>query len=290
MSSLPAETYDLSAILAAWEDALRTVVELGRRLTPAQWAAPTECPGWSAGDIVGHLSWVEGFLAGRPMSDHTVDWSRFPHITSDFGRVTEIGVDVRREMAQEDVCAELDGLIDVRLAQLQVIEPLDLMTEVPGLFGKPVPLQSLLRVRLLDTWTHEQDMRRATGLPANLASAPAQVSALQLTRSLPFVLARNLGAPPGTTMRVTVTGPIEFERWSVVDEEGRGDELGALGASDTATIAITTDWETFARLGAGRLDVTDPAVLARYAVDADPDVAGALDLAARIPEALAITP
>ena len=36
MSSLPAASYDLRTLLAAWEDGLHAVVELGRRLTPEQ--------------------------------------------------------------------------------------------------------------------------------------------------------------------------------------------------------------------------------------------------------------
>ncbi|MFN8149214.1 MAG: maleylpyruvate isomerase N-terminal domain-containing protein, partial [Candidatus Nanopelagicales bacterium] len=88
MTALVAESYDLRTLLSAWEDTLHAVVELGRRLAPEQWATPTECPGWTAGDIVRHLSWVEAFLGGRQDPDHLVDWDAFPHVTSDFGRMT----------------------------------------------------------------------------------------------------------------------------------------------------------------------------------------------------------
>ena len=280
MSGLPAASYALRTLLAAWEDG----VQQAGRITPQQWSAPTECPGWSCGDIVRHLSWIENFLAGRPAPEHEPDWAALPHVTSDFGRMTETGVDARRGVAQQEACDELDGLIDVRLHQLMAIEPLDLLTEVPGLFGRPVPLQRLLRIRVFDTWTHEQDIRRATGLPANLATPGAQVSALQMVTSLPFILARNIEAPTGTTLRATVTGEIAFERCAAVDDEGRGLELDPLAAPDDTTIAITTDWETYARLSAGRLDVAAPDVLARITLTGD------ATLAARIPESLAITP
>jgi uncharacterized protein (TIGR03083 family) len=284
MTALAASAYDLRTLLSAWEDSLHAVVELGRRLSPEQWTAPTECPGWSAGDIVRHLSWVEGFLAGRQDPDHLVDWDAFPHITSDFGRMTETGVDLRRPLGQAQACDELDGLIDLRLHQIMAIEPLDLLTEVQGLFGRPVPLQNLLRVRVFDVWTHEQDVRRAVALPANLGTAGAHVSALQMVNALPFVLARNVEAPVGTTLRVTVTGPVAFEAWAAVDEEGRGVALDDLAAPTEPTVALATDWETYARLGAGRLDVTGPEVLARIHLTGDPD------LAARLPESLAVTP
>jgi uncharacterized protein (TIGR03083 family) len=284
LDELPAASYDLATLLDAWESSLRAVAGLGRVLTPEQWEAPTECPGWSAGDVVRHLCWVEGFLANRADAPHEVDWAAHPHATSDFGRLTETGVDVRRHLEQAAVCDELDTLIDVRLAMIMRLEPLSLDTEVPGLFGKPVPLRNLLRVRTFDIWSHEQDIRRAAGLPANLASRGAQVSALQITASLPFVLARGLEAPAGATLHVRVEGPVAFERWAVVDADGRG---ARIGATDSTTLAVETDWETFARLSAGRLDVDDPDVRARVRLHHD---AAADQLAAGLLEALAITP
>jgi uncharacterized protein (TIGR03083 family) len=284
MSDLAAETYDLRTLLDAWESTLRAVAELGKRLTPEQWDAPTECPGWSAGDVVRHLAWIEAFLAGRRDPDHEVDWAARPHVQGDFSRATETGVDVRRDRSQAEVCAELETLVDVRLAQILALDPLTLGTEVMGVFGRPVPLETLLRIRVLDAWTHLQDVRRAVGLPGDLATTGAQVSAYQLARSTPFVLARNVGAPAGTTLRVTVTGPVAFERWAGIDEELRGVDLDELARPEEPSIALETDWETYARLGAGRLDVTDPAVLDRVRLSGD------AELAARLPESLGITP
>ena len=219
------------------------------------------------------------------MPEIEVDWDAYPHVQGAFQQLTEKGVVVRREHSQADVCTELDGLIDVRLAQLMAIEPLALDTPVTGLMGTPVPLVTMLRTRVFDAWTHEQDMRRATALPANLASPGGQVSALMMLRSTGYVLARTLEAPAGTTMRISVSGPIAFERWAMVDDDLRGIDIDAGAAGDTApTISLTTDWETYARLGAGRLDVEDPAVLARVHLEGD------AALAARIPGALAITP
>jgi hypothetical protein len=199
-------------------------------------------------------------------------------------------VDVRRSHAQADVCTELDGLIDVRLAQVMALDPLSLETEVMGVFGRMTPLQRLLRLRSFDSWTHLQDIRRAVALPGDLATRGAQVSAVQLAQSTAFVLARNVEAPPGTTMRVTVTGPIAFEQWAGIDDEGSGVDIDELGRPDTPTLGLTTDWETYARLGTGRLDVSRTDVLERIVLEADPRVDGAQALAARIPESLTITP
>jgi len=284
MTAMAAETYDLRTLLDAWEQTLRGVSMLGRVITPEQWEAPTECPGWSAGDVVRHLSWAEAFVAGRRDPEHEMDWSRFPHVDGDFARMTETGVDVRRAQSQVECCDELDGLLDLRLAQIMALDDLSLESEVLGLFGSHVPLERLLRIRIFDAWTHLQDLRRAVDHPGDLATPGAQVSALQMARSTSFVLARSIEAPAGTTFRVTVTGPIAFERWAGIDDDLRGVDIDAVSRPDTATIAVDTDWETYARLGAGRLDVTDPEVRERAPVTGDPE------LAPRVLESLAITP
>ena len=49
--------------------------------------------------------------------------------------------------------------------------------------GSMFPFDRMIRMRTFDSWTHEQDIRRATGLPANLASPGAQVTAVQEART-----------------------------------------------------------------------------------------------------------
>jgi uncharacterized protein (TIGR03083 family) len=284
MTAMAAETYDLRTLLDSWEQTLRAVSTLGRVVTAEQWEAPTECPGWSTGDVVRHLSWIEGFLAGRRDPEHEIDWARFPHVDGDFARMTETGVDVRRALSQVDACNELESLIDVRLAQIMSLDDLSLDSEVMGVFGSLVPLERLLRIRIFDSWTHLQDVRRSVGHPGDLATPGAQVSALQMARSTSYVLARGIEAPAGTTWRVRVTGPIAFERWAGIDDDLRGHDIDEVSRPDEPTLALETDWETYARLGAGRLDVTAPEVLARARVTGD------ADLAARVLESLAITP
>jgi uncharacterized protein (TIGR03083 family) len=284
MTTTAAETYDLRTLLDSWEQTLRAVSMLGRVVTPEQWEAPTECPGWSTGDVVRHLAWIESFLAGRRDPEHEVDWSRFPHVDGDFARMTEVGVDVRRPLSQVDACNELDALIDVRLAQIMALDDLSLECEVMGVFGSLVPLERLLRIRIFDSWTHLQDIRRAVGRPGDLATPGAQVSALQMARATSYVLARSIEAPAGTTWRVTVTGPIAFERWVGIDHDLRGVDIDEVARPETPTIALDADWETYARLAAGRLDVTSAEVLERVRVTGDPA------LASRVLESLAITP
>jgi hypothetical protein len=83
---------------------------------------------------------------------------------------------------------------------------------------------------------------------------------------------------------VTVTGAIAFERWVGIDDDLRGVDIDEVSRPETPTITLDTDWETYARLGAGRLDVSAPAVRDSARVTGEPE------LAARVLESLAITP
>jgi len=105
-----------------------------------------------------------------------------------------------------------------------------------------------------------------------------------MARATSFVLARSIEAPAGTTWRVTVSGPIAFERWAGIDDDLRGVDIDDVSRPEAPTIALDTDWETYARLGGGRLDVTGPQVLERATVTGDPA------LTPRVLESLAITP
>lgn len=273
MPVAPLHDSDVETLLTTWEDGLHAVSALGRSLDHRGWDAPTECPGWSAGDVVRHLCWVEQFLSGAPLPSHEPDWSRLPHVTSDFGRITETGVDTRRADPPARTCDELDEWVAVRKEQLRSVQPFALDTPVPGLWGKPVPLQHLLRMRCFDTWTHEQDIRRAVRRPGGLAAPGAQVSAAQMVAALPFVLAKSLSAPAGDSLRVVVDGEVTFAATARVDDTGRG-----VPADDVAapTVTLQTDWETFARLCAGRLDVAATTTLTAVTVVGDAPWAAAL--------------
>ena len=139
-------------------------------------------------------------------------------------------------------------------------------------------------MRIFDSWTHLQDVRRAVGHPGDLTTPGAQVSALQMARTTSYVLARAIEAPAGTTWHVRVDGPIAFERWAGVDDDLRGIDIDEVSRPEGATISLDADWETYARLGAGRLDVTSRDVRDRARVSGRPE------LADRILDSLAITP
>lgn len=275
---MPADHVPAAALIATWQEALEAVVDLGSSLDAAQWAAPTPCPGWSVGDIVAHLVDIEQAVGGLPRPDHAIDPEAFPHIRNDVGRVTEIGVDARRGAAPEDVLQELRDVIAIRRAQLDALPEGE---QVLGPFGNPTTLDRLLRIRTFDTWTHEQDIRTATGIDGDWDTGPARISLEQMLRGLPVIWTRTMSAPEGATLRVEVTGALEADVTVAAGPDGKG---VVVTTADEPTVRLRCTWPDFMRLCCGRIDVEDPNLRGRITLDGDAALTGAL-----LP-ALAMTP
>ena len=238
-------------IFGAWQSAAADFDELVIGLSPGEWATSTALPGWTVGDIVAHIGWLEGFLLGKVDPPHEPDWSALPHVTSDFGRLTEVPVDLRRAWDREDVLRELATNVADREAVLGA-GPHDLATVAPGSFG-PAPLGRILRMRTLDTWVHEQDIRKAIGRPGHLASQGARVTASTLLPGYGKVWGKLCGAGAYEVLRLRVSAPgVAFARDVVMGEDGRATVVPE--RAGPATVTLTMDWPTFLNLSCGRGD------------------------------------
>jgi uncharacterized protein (TIGR03083 family) len=254
VAPLPADA-GFDELFAAWRSASADFIDLVTPLSQAEWDAPTALPGWSVGDIVAHIGWLEGLLMGEYDAPHEPDWSALPHAQSDFGRITEIPVDLRRSWAREAVLVELADRVARRTVELDE-GPHDAASEVMGPFG-PAPLGRVLRMRTLDTWVHEQDIRDALGRPGHLDTPGAQATASQLLPGLGNVWAKLAGAQPGQVLDLRITGPgIEGGSIVAVGDDGRarivGDDL--LDQAGTATVTLTMSWPAYLALSCGRGD------------------------------------
>lgn len=264
-------SFDQAAVIDAWEQAVTAVADLGAGMSAEQWQRPSPCPGWTAGDIVAHTADIESMVGGRPRPEHTPDWSTLPHVSGPFGEFTEVGVDVRRAWAPADVVADLRTQIAHRREQLDAVPP---GGEVPGLMGDPVPLERLLRTRTFDAWVHVQDIRAAIEADGDWDTEAAVVAFQQMAAALPYVWGKTVKAPPGSSVRITVTGPdLAADLGAVVGEDGRG---VASAPGDEATVRLECSWPDYMRLSCGRVAPDDPQVRARVTVTGDPDLAEAL--------------
>lgn len=265
-------------LIAAWHEVMldaRTNAD-----DAAAWSLPTSCPGWTVGDLIAHLLDIDGLLAGDPRPDHEPDWDALPHAVGPVSRMTEVGVDARRGTPMADVLAEFDAVLERRSAQLAA-GPMELDVMVMGPFGSDRPLGRVLTMRTLDAWVHAQDIRAARGLPAQLDSAAALITADLLLSGLPLVWGKTVAAPPGTVLALHITGPVvSADLYVGVDDEQRG--VMVEGAEPNVT--LTTSWPDLLDLMTGRVAADDPALLARITLVGD-EV-----LSSRLLGALNVTP
>ena len=243
-------------LLNAWQSATADFIDLVTPLSQEEWDAPTALPGWSVGDIVAHVSWIESVLIGEYDEPHEPDWGALPHAVSFFQRATEVPVDLRRSWPREAVLIELADITNRRRSALEA-GPHDLTLEVDGPLG-PAPLGRVIRMRTMDTWVHEQDIRAALGRPGHLDTLGAQAAAAQLLPGLMKIWAKSAGAAPGEVLHVRMTGPgVEASVVVVVGDDGRAriaaDDLVDQGGPATAT--LTMSWPTYLDLACGRGDL-----------------------------------
>lgn len=234
---------DMDPILE-WSTAVRNFGDVVADVD--DWSIDSPCPGWTIADLVSHSIDLESMLAADPRPEHVPDWSLLPHVTSDFGRFTEIGVDFRRGRSHEELLHEL---ADTHERARQRVEALTVDATVFWLRGD-TPIVTVLGMRTFDIWVHEQDVRVAVGLPGNL-TGPGSANALRyLTGGLPKIWAKNVGAPAGTVLQVTITEPglTGVYKIRMDDEGGRA----AFAADGDADVEIVLPWLTFVMLGAGR--------------------------------------
>jgi len=237
-------------------------------LSEQQWKSPTQCPGWSVQDTVAHLIATERLLAGDPSTTHRA--TDLSHTRNPIGEWNEHEVDARRRLAGAEVLSEWRDVSRRRLDTLRSLQPGDFDAPMNTPTG-PGTLTSFLELRVMDSWVHEIDIRRALSLPMTSDEASAMHAMRRFSRSMQIVVGKRVAPPDGTKVlfRITGTPSLEF----AIAVSGRRAELAA-SATVSATVTVTMDSDVFAQLACGRTtwSAGDTAVL----------VSGDADLATRI--------
>jgi uncharacterized protein (TIGR03083 family) len=245
----------LRGYVEVWWQAVNDFTALLEELPPEQWATPTDLPGWDVHDVAAHTAHLEAVLAGAPEDPLTV--VEGGHVRGMTGVYTESGVVARRGRTPDELINEIHASATSRHTALLADPPTDGSALPERMFtGVAWTWETLLRNRPLDVWMHEQDVRRAVDRPGGLDSPAAAHVADYLAESLGLVLAKRVGAPPGTTAVLEVGGsePAAFR----VTDAGRGERLPEVPADPT--VALATDRETFVLLAGGRRRPVDGAV------------------------------
>ena len=237
----------------------RTVAALGQLLVdlgPAEWDAPT-IEGWTVKGLVTHLVAVEEYF-GRQLGLWPLEIDEA--LEADHLGMTRAFVAAWSKRPAPEVLGrwqELTGAITTHLSGLDRAAG-----RQPFHFHfLDTSLSTVLITRVFEIWTHDEDIRRATG---RAASAPDPARLRRMSRiavpSIPFGLAM-AGAPaPGRTARIVLTG------------QGGGTWDQALGWGETAGIpdaTVVLDVVDYCRLAARRLEPSEIAV----SVEGDEDLA-----------------
>lgn len=263
--------------LHTWSAAITNFHDLVESID--NWGVETPCPGWSIADLVSHTIDLECLLASDPRPEHSPDWGALPHIDSDFGKLTEIGVDYRRGRSRSDLLSELTEAHARAVARIESLPP---DASIPWMRGD-TPIPRLLGMRTFDIWVHEQDARVATGVVGNL-DGPGAAEAMQyLGAGLPKVWGKGVGAPAKAVLHVVISEPgLTSDFWVRMGEDGKAGVIGQSEVNGDADVTVTVPWPSFVMLGGGRATETD------YAKDVV--VVGDQDLGRRFIDSMAVTP
>ena len=236
----PTETID------TLEQCWRSLGELTATLTETDWKAATDLPGWSVQDNLAHLIGTERMLQGLPGTEHRAPPSEYVH--NPIGEMNEHDVDARRSISGADVLAEWNDLVALRLHTLRAAD--DAYFQQPAMTPTgPGTLADFLHIRVLDCWLHEQDMRRATGHPGNLAGSAAELTIDRLIRTIPIVVGKRAATPEGDAIAIDITGGVERHLICEV-QGGRAALVNEASHEPVATIGLST--ESFVVLASGR--------------------------------------
>lgn len=265
----------LAGYIDVWWQAVNDFTDLLEKVPAEQWSTPTDLPGWTVHAVAAHIAHLEGILAGAP--EETVDVGQPSHVTSLMGLYTEQGVVARADRSPDELINEIREAATRRHTALLADPPTDGSAKPEQIFGGiGWDWNTLLRNRPLDVWMHEQDVRRAVGMPGGMDSPAAKHTADYLAESLGYVLAKRIGAQPGTTVVLEVAGSDPVAH--TVNESGRGERLAEVPESPTAR--LSTDRETFIVLAGGRRTPEPGAVT----------VSGDTALGQQVIDALTVTP
>jgi uncharacterized protein (TIGR03083 family) len=217
-------------------------------LTPEQWETMTDCPGWTVRDQLGHVIGTESVLLGRPAPEPAP--AGLPHVHNPMGELNEAWVHARRQVPGDKVLAEFEEVTAARVAELGAMTDEELEADTPSPMG-PVPYATFMDVRIMDCWTHEQDIRRALGRPGHLEGAAPKAAIDRLVSSFGYVVGKRVGPPDGSTvvLELAGAGAPEARRVAMVMSDGRARPIDPPA---DPTVRITIDPETYGCLATGR--------------------------------------
>jgi uncharacterized protein (TIGR03083 family) len=234
-------------------------LDLLASLTPAQWDAPTVCPGWSVKDTAAHLLGDDLSRLSRGRDRYSGGGFECMGQRDFAGQLLAYINDVNERWVASVRRLSPRLLIDLLRwsgeETQRYFESLDMFAmgePVTWAGPEPAPMWLDIAREYTERWIHHSQIRDAIGAPA--LTEPCLFLPLldTLVRALPHTF-RDTGAPEGTHVRLEIGGvgaqglaPLQ---WSLVRNAGRWALFDSCPAEPAATVRMDADtaWRLFTK-------------------------------------------
>lgn len=247
------------------EQAWSSFEEVCAQLDPAEWELPTDCPGWTVKDQLAHVCGTESGMLGRPQPGDPV---RGPYVRNELGAVNEREVLARRNRSVDELLDELRDATVERGKVLASWTDEEWNGDAQGPLGV-APRTRIIGTRVFDVFTHEQDIRVATGRGGHLNGDVARFAYAQMAGSMGFAVGKRAQAADGQSVVFAIAPP--GETFAIQMQGGRGVRVEE--PPPEPTVRFTTDFEAFLRLTGGRWSPQRLIEEHRLTVEGDRDLA-----------------
>ena len=174
-------------------------------LSGDDWATPSRCPGWTVQDNLAHITGTELMLDGRPMPDLEVSGD---HIKHPMATNNEKWVESFRSGSGAAVLEAFREISAKRLGDLDAMSDDEFLAVGWTPIGE-APYGRFMHIRVYDAWLHLQDCREPLGMPGDESGLPAEMSIDEVGTAIGYIIGKKGGAPDGSRVEVTLTGPVE---------------------------------------------------------------------------------
>jgi uncharacterized protein (TIGR03083 family) len=268
----------MSEILAElMEQAWSSMEEVASQLTPGEWDLPTDCPGWLVRDQVAHTNAIEGNRLGRPWAPG--EPVQAAHVRNELGAVNEREILHRRDQTPGQLLDDLRDVTSQRAKFFAALSEEEWRQDAAGLIGT-APMSEVVKIRILDVFYHDQDIRVATGRPGAMHGDVARFVFERMASSMPFVVGKRAAPADGESVVFEVGSP--GETFTIGMSGSRAGPLEQL--PESPTVRLQMDCESFLRLCGGRWSPK------RVEEEGRLHVTGDRDLADRVLSNMAVTP
>lgn len=252
-------------VLLAQFDAIN---ELGESLAESDWEKPTCLPGWTVKDVLSHLYGTEAMLLGDQAPE--ADISAQAHVKNPTGQFNELWVESLRPVPGSEVLKRFRDVTARRREQLEAMsqEEMDKPSWTPA--GADETYGRFMRIRHMDLYLHELDMRDAVGLEERNAPAATALALEEPAAALGYIVGKKAAMPDGSRVRIRLSAP---EREWLVEVDGKARVVDGLRGEPTAGISLPAT--LFLRLAGGRTD-PGPLIGEQVELEGDAEAAGQL--------------